>query len=103
MATVRTKQDEFLNDIKTNTGSALSPVASDYIADTTEHVGPYFALTSIGTVDAVIDVSECDMSYLGNVLSKQGTDNITIPRGVTIYGNFASVELDSGALIAYKK
>ena len=27
--------------------------------------------------------------------------DFTIPLGVTIYGNFASIELDSGAVIAY--
>ena len=100
---IRTEQDALLNDIKGNTNIALSPRAADYIADTAEHTGPYFALTACGSADAVIDVSECDMSFLGNVAANSGTNNITIPKGSTIYGNFASVELDSGALIAYKK
>ena len=99
---IRTEQDALIDGIKNNTFSALSPRAADFIIDTTEHTGPYFALTSVGTADAVIDVSECDMSFLGGVAANSGTDNITIPKGVTIYGNFASVELDSGALIAYK-
>ena len=99
---IRTEQDELLNSIKNNTGSAIQPSAADFIMDTTEHTGPYFALTACSSVDAVIDVSECDMSFLGNVAANSGTDNITIPKGCTIYGNFASVELDSGALIAYK-
>ena len=41
------------------------------------------------------------MSFLGNVAANSGTDNITIPKGVTIYGNFASIELDSGKVLAY--
>ena len=99
---IRTEQDALIDGIKNNTFSALSPRAADFIIDTDEHTGPYFALTAIGTADAVIDVSQCDMSFLGGVAANTGTDNITIPKGVTIYGNFASVELDSGALIAYK-
>jgi len=27
--------------------------------------------------------------------------DFTIPKGLTIYGNFASIELDSGKVIAY--
>jgi hypothetical protein len=99
---IRTEQEALLDGIKNNTFIALSPAAADYIADTDEHTGPYFALTACGSVDAVIDVSECDMSFLGNVAANSGTDNITIPKGATIYGTFASVELDSGAVIGYK-
>jgi hypothetical protein len=29
--------------------------------------------------------------------------DFTIPKGVTIYGAFTSIELDSGKVIAYKK
>ena len=29
------------------------------------------------------------------------TTNITIPQGITIYGDFTSIELDSGTAIAY--
>ena len=100
---IRTEQDGLLNDIKTNTNLSIQPSNADFIIDTDEHIGPYFAITVIGTADAVIDVSECDMSFLGNVAANSGTDNITIPKGVTIYGNFASIELDSGAVIAYKR
>jgi hypothetical protein len=31
------------------------------------------------------------------------TSNITIPIGVTIYGDFSTVELDSGTVLAYSK
>ena len=100
---IRTEQDGLLNDIKTNTNLSIQPSNADFIIDTNEHIGPYFAITVIDTADAVIDVSECKMSFLGNVSANTGTNDITIPKGVTIYGDFASIELDSGAVIAYKR
>ena len=92
---IRTEQDALLNDVKTNTGTALSPRAAILIANTIEYAGPFFAITALE--DAAIDISECDMSFITNVA------DFTIPKGVTIYGNFASIELDSGKVIAYKK
>ena len=90
---IRTEQDGLLNDVKNNTGSAIRPSAAILIDDTVEHSGPYFAITALA--DAVVDVSECDMSFITDVA------DFTIPKGVTIYGNFASIELDSGSVIAY--
>ena len=94
---IRTEQDQLLNDVKTNTLRAIQPSAAILIDDTNEHTGPYFAITCIGTAPAVVDVSECDMSFITDVA------DFTIPLGVTIYGNFASIELDSGTVIAYSK
>tara|TARA_R100000234_G_scaffold119801_1_gene103829 strand:- start:1626 stop:1910 length:285 start_codon:yes stop_codon:yes gene_type:complete len=91
--TIRTEQEALLNDVKKNTGSALQPRAAILIDDTVEHTGPYFAITALE--DAVVDVSECDMSFITDVA------DFTIPKGVTIYGNFQSIELDSGKVIAY--
>ena len=91
--TIRTEQEASLNDVKKNTGSALQPRAAILIDDTVEHTGPYFAITALE--DAVVDVSECDMSFITDVA------DFTIPKGVTIYGNFQSIELDSGKVIAY--
>jgi len=91
--TIRTEQDALLNDVKNNTGSALQPRAAILIDDTDEHTGPYFSITAL--TDAVVDVSECDMSFITDVA------DFTIPKGVTIYGNFTSIELDSGSVIAY--
>tara|TARA_R110002074_G_scaffold136116_1_gene280830 strand:- start:991 stop:1275 length:285 start_codon:yes stop_codon:yes gene_type:complete len=90
---IRTEQDALLNNIKSNTGSALSPRAAILIDDTAEHAGPYFAITALE--DAVVDVDQCDMSFITDVA------DFTIPKGVTIYGTFASIELDSGKVIAY--
>jgi len=92
---IRTEQDALLNDVKNNTGSAIQPSESIIIDDTVEHTGPYFALTALA--EAVIDSSECTT----NITDVPAT--LTIPKGVTIYGNFQSIELDSGTIIAYKK
>ena len=92
---IRTEQDVLLDGVRKNTGIAISPRAADLIAGTDETTGPYFAITALE--DAVVDVSECDMSFLGG-----GTNNFTIPKGLTLYGNYASIELDSGTVIAYK-
>jgi len=64
------------------------------IDDTVEHTGPYVAITAL--TNAAVDVSECDMSWITDVA------DFTIPAGVTIYGRFASIELDSGTILAYK-
>ena len=98
---IRTEQDQLLSSIQSNTGSALQPKAAILIDDTNEHTGPYFAITALS--DTVVDVSECDMSFLGGIAANSGTNNFTIPKGLTIYGNFASIELDSGKVIAYSK
>ena len=93
--TIRTEQDALLDGVKRNTGSAIQPSAAILIDDLVEHTGPFFAITCIGVSPAVVDVSQCDMSFIADVA------DFTIPLGVTIYGNFASIELDSGAVIAY--
>ena len=92
---IRTEQDELFNSIKKNTGAALQPGGAILIDDTAAHTGPYFAITALE--DAAVDVSECDMSFITDVA------DFTIPKGVTIYGNFTSIELDSGKVIAYTK
>ena len=64
------------------------------IDDTDAHTGPFVAITAI--TDAEVDVSECDMSFIEDVA------DFTIPKGVTIYGQFTSIELDTGSVIAYR-
>ena len=63
------------------------------IDDTVEHTGPFVAISALS--NAAVDVSECDMSYIDDVA------DFTIPQGLTIFGDFASIELDSGKVIAY--
>jgi uncharacterized protein YcgI (DUF1989 family) len=64
------------------------------IDDTNAHTGPFVAIQALE--DAVVDVSECDMSFIEDVA------DFTIPAGLTIYGRFTSIELDSGKVLAYR-
>ena len=63
------------------------------IVDTNEHTGPFVAIQALE--DSVVDVSECDMSFIEDVA------DFTIPAGMTISGNFASSEIASGKVLAY--
>lgn len=63
------------------------------IDDTAAHTGPFVAIQALE--DAAVDISECDMSWIEDVA------DFTIPAGLTIYGNFTSIELDSGKVLAY--
>jgi hypothetical protein len=73
--------------------ASLGQVGVVLIDDTVEHTGPFVAITALS--DAAVDVSECDMSFITDVA------DFTIPKGVTIFGRFASIELDSGSVLAY--
>jgi hypothetical protein len=87
-----------LSRIENNTFTALFPRKTTVIdGDTAQNeiTGPFFAITALS--DATIDSSECTT----NITSIPAT--LLIPKGVTIYGNFTSIELDSGILIAYSK
>lgn len=65
------------------------------IDDTVAHTGPFVAIQALE--DAAVDISECDMSFIEDVA------DFTIPKGLTIYGEFTSIELDSGKVLAYYK
>tara|TARA_R100000805_G_scaffold18724_2_gene24444 strand:+ start:998 stop:1270 length:273 start_codon:yes stop_codon:yes gene_type:complete len=73
--------------------AALGQLGVVLIDDTVEHTGPFVAITALE--DAAVDVSECDMSFITDVA------DFTIPKGTTIFGTFASIELDSGKVLAY--
>ena len=74
------------------------------IDDQNAQTGPFAAITAI--TDAVIDTSECDITFMEHRDSSGDADalpaTITIPKGVTIYGRYTSIELDSGSVIAYR-
>ena len=91
------KEEQLLEAIRNASVNSLGGCGTKMIADTTEHTGPFVAITAIGTADAVIDTSECTT----NIENESAT--ITIPEGATIFGHFSSIELDSGAVLAYRK
>ena len=91
-------RDFFLGEIAKSHDESLGQCGSIIIDDTVEHTGPFIAITVIGTADAVIDTSECNLGAL-----EDQPATITIPKGGTIFGNFTSIELDSGVIIAYRQ
>ena len=67
--------------------------------------GPFVAFTALS--DAVIDTSECDVGLFMEHRDGSGVldtlpGTITIPKGVTVYGRYESIELDTGSVIAYR-
>ena len=99
-----TIQEGLLKEIKDNTREAFSPGVVVYIADTNKHTGPFYAIQAI--TDITIDVDQCNLGYIERASSgvtQDLTANITLPQGMTIYGNIESVELDSGTALAYAR
>jgi hypothetical protein len=73
----------------------LGQAGAIIIDGTDEITGPFVAIT--GLEDSVVDTSECDMTWLSGTVPA----TFKIPAAGTIYGHFASIELDSGSVIAY--
>jgi len=91
----RTPGDRLLKRIeKQSRIGACGVVMIDGDAAQDEITGPFSAVQALS--EAVIDTSECTT----NIESE--ADTITIPAGVTIFGNFDSIELDSGKVLCYK-
>jgi hypothetical protein len=101
----RTATDQYLSnldDIRTNSDASLNPVVT-HINDTVRHTGPFYAITALEG-DTSIDVSECTTGIKesnGSGAMQDITTDFTIPQGVTIYGNFTSIELEGGSVMAY--
>ena len=75
--------------------ASLGQAGAIIIDGTAEITGPFVAITALE--NAVVDTSECDVSWLSGTVPA----TFKIPAGGTIYGYFASIELDSGSVIAY--
>tara|TARA_B100000424_G_scaffold261543_1_gene246624 strand:- start:52 stop:333 length:282 start_codon:yes stop_codon:yes gene_type:complete len=75
---------------------ALGQAGAVIIDGTDEITGPFIAITALSA--AVVDTSECTTNLSGTVPA-----TFPIPVGTTIYGQFDSIELDSGSVIAYYK
>ena len=76
--------------------AGLGQSGSILIDDTAQHTGPFVAITALA--DAVVDVSDC--TDIANTMDDAA--DFTIPKGVTIFGNFSVFSLDSGGpVIAY--
>ena len=70
-----------------------------YLNDTAVHTNSngWFAIQA--TEDTVIQAQASNITDLDNIC--QPVDNITLAAGTVLYGNFTSIDLTSGAVIAY--
>ena len=68
-----------------------------YINGTDVVDGNFFAIQA--TEDTVIQAQASNITNLDNIC--QPVDNVTLSAGTVLYGNFTSIDLTSGAVIAY--
>ena len=68
-----------------------------YINDTATHTGNWFAIQA--TEDTVLATQASNITNLDDICT--GTDGTTLSANTVLYGNFTSVTLTSGAVIAY--
>ena len=74
-----------------------------YITNNIRHCGPFYAISALE--DSVIDVDQGDTGIIefASGVKRAVETNISVPRGMTIYADFACIELDSGKIIAYSR
>ena len=108
MANKRTILEKSMSQVAVDIDTSIAPLPIIIFGDSDQNAykGPFFALTAL--TNATIDVDQCSMgddmkTRTGANTLGVNTTNFVIPKGVTIYGSFKSIELDSGTLIAYAK
>jgi len=92
MAIRQTNQEAILTDVRSNTGAAIRPSASILIDDVATHTGSFFAVTAL---------EDAELDSANSITNITDIANFVIPKGVTIYGNFSAIAIDSGKVIAY--
>ena len=68
-----------------------------YLNDTAVHTGNWFAIQA--TEDSVLAAQVSNITNLDDICT--GQDATTLTAGMVLYGNFTSIDLTSGAVIAY--
>ena len=68
-----------------------------YLNDTAVHTGNWFAIKA--TEDSVLAAQASNITNLDDICT--GQDGTTLSAGMVLYGNFTSIDLTSGAVIAY--
>jgi len=69
----------------------------EYINDTAAHTGKFFAI--LATEDTVIASITSNIDNLSDITNSQ--DGTILSANTAIYGNISSIQLTSGAVIAY--
>ena len=100
----QTISESLLKNLLANLNDSLAPQNVTHIDDNNKHMGPFFAVTAL--TNATVDVSECNTNIKefngGNI--QDITTDFVIPKGVTIYGNFDSIEITGGGtVLAYSR
>ena len=67
------------------------------IAGTDAVTGKFVAFTVIA------DSTQLDVSGVVSDIDDVGATDLDVPKGVTIFGNFTSLQLTGGKIIAYRK
>ena len=75
--------------------AGLGQAGSILIDDDAVHTGPFVAITALE--DAAVDVSDCT----NIALTMTDAADFTLPKGASMYGDFAGFSLASGKVIAY--
>jgi hypothetical protein len=70
----------------------------EYISDTSVHTGNWFAI-QVTEADTHIQTQASNITNLDNLC--QPVDNTALAAGTVLYGNFTSIDLTDGAVIAY--
>ena len=81
----------------TNEYRGLGLNGGEYINDTAAHAGSFFAIQA--TEDTVLAAQSSNITNLDDICT--GQDGTTLTAGTVLYGNFSSITLTSGAVIAY--
>ena len=68
-----------------------------YLNDTAVHTGNWFAIQA--TEDTVLAAQASNITNLDDICT--GQDATTLAAGMVLYGNFTSIDLTSGAVVAY--
>lgn len=100
----KTNIEQLLDEIRNTVLEAHQPGTVVLIDEIKKFTGPFYALTAL--TDCVIDVSECNTNIIekGTGATTQAiATNISVIQGMTIYGNFESIELASGSAMAYTR
>ena len=69
----------------------------EYVNDTAIHTGNWFAIQA--TEDTVLAAQASNITNLDDICT--GQDGTTLSAGTVLYGNYTSIDLTSGAVIAY--
>ena len=79
---------------------ALGQMGADYITNTNTHTGRWSVIQVIA--DATFNAVVQDSIFLNSAPTPYNFAGVVLTAGTVIYGNFTSIDLTSGTIIAYR-